>query len=354
MAKIGVIGAGVMGVVGATLLQERGHNVTIVTSQKPEDTLSQRVPPAIILPSVAHWTEQQLESGGMKKIHQWEKASIEVFSAQAMKPGNWVTGCDAVMLFDEHQGDEPYWRDDYPRFDPQPQELPGGFEFGWSFSTYIVNPRGWLGNLLSSFQENGGKLVMHEVSALPPKGLEFDAWLACPGMGALNLFRDEHPDQIFGRRGQLMEVQAPDVPKPVATRAVIQSPARPDVVRGDRFAYIVPIHDDNGDFGTGRFILGGTLDPVNNEELSALLEPSMAVASEIFEKCVKLVPQLSTAQVLGHRVGVRPCRKDGIRIERYTPSTKVPIIAAYGSATDGFSQHRCMADAVKLVEQALL
>lgn len=129
---------------------------------------------------------------------------------------------------------------------------------------------------------------------------------------------------------------------------------RKSVSKHFRFEYVVPVHDEAGSFDTGRFILGGTLEPItSDQELLSVQKPKMSVASQIFEGCRKLLPELTAANVVGHRVGIRPCREEGIRIERDRRFPDLPVIAAYGAASDGFSLHQCMTDAVRLLEEAL-
>lgn len=219
MARIGVIGAGVMGVVGASELSKRGHSVTLLTSQDPRETLSQRVPPAIILPCVADWTDGEDKIERREQL-QWERLSFEHFSHQADRDGTGVSTCHAVMLFDADRGERPYWRDYYKGFRrANADELPTGFEYGWSFSTY-VNTKVWLGNLIGEFINCGGQLVKHSVSKLLPEEWSFDAWLVCPGIGARQLFPED--SGVYGSRGQLVEVELNDVT--IRRRALIHAP----------------------------------------------------------------------------------------------------------------------------------
>jgi glycine/D-amino acid oxidase-like deaminating enzyme len=135
--------------------------------------------------------------------------------------------------------------------------------------------------------------------------------------------------------------------------ALIHAPEIVEFRNPHQFEYIVPIHDAQGRFGTGRFILGGTIEPASDSELFLEQTPDEKVGQEILDKCARIVPSLRFARITGQRVGIRPCRSGGIRIERESRFSDLPIIAAYGAGSDGISLHGCMLDAVQLVESAL-
>jgi D-amino-acid oxidase len=354
-ARIGVIGAGVMGTVGASELSNLGHEVTIFTYQQPEETLSQRVLPAIVLPCVAAWTDdrEQIATRGLEKILQWEERSLVRFREQSDREDSAVSSCKTTMLFDRDVGEHPYWRDQYPDFHrANPGEMPDGFKHGWSFVAYVIDTKRWLGNILRQITGAGGhiEVLSSPFLSLLPDNRHFDGWLVCPGIGSRQLFPEDQ--EIYGSRGQLVEVQL-DALTGSYTRALIHAPESVEFQNLHTFEYIIPIHDDRGRFATGRFVLGGTMEPVNDTELLLEQTPDTVVSEAIVDKCVKIMPQLSRASVLRKRVGIRPCRKNGIRIERDERFPKIPVIVAYGTGSDGFSLHECMRDAVDLLVSAI-
>jgi D-amino-acid oxidase len=133
----------------------------------------------------------------------------------------------------------------------------------------------------------GGEIARREVGSLDEPLAEVGVVVNCAGLGARQLVGD---DQVYPVRGQIVRVE----PLPV-DRILLDE----DEERG--LTYIVPRSAD--------CILGGTAE-LNNWSL----EPDMATAQAIIERCARLVPEVREARVLGHMVGLRPGR-DAVRLE---------------------------------------
>ncbi|KAF3807318.1 D-amino-acid oxidase [Colletotrichum gloeosporioides] len=104
----------------------------------------------------------------------------------------------------------------------------------------------------------------------------------------------------------------------------------------------------------GGTVLGGTYDKGNWSQ-----EPDMNIAKRIIKRCVALSPQLANekgvegVEIIGHGVGLRPWRKDGIRLETdFDFSTKETLVVHnYGHAGWGYQgSYGCAEYVVELVE----
>jgi D-amino-acid oxidase len=94
-------------------------------------------------------------------------------------------------------------------------------------------------------------------------------------------------------------------------------------------------------------ILGGTA-----EDGEWSTEPDPRTAAAILERCAALEPRLAEAEVLEHKVGLRPGRKE-IRLEREDVAHGPPRIHNYGHGGSGVTlSWGCAEETLRLVSQA--
>ncbi len=102
--------------------------------------------------------------------------------------------------------------------------------------------------------------------------------------------------------------------------------------------YVVPRSKD--------CILGGTAD-----EDAWDTEPDPATAAEILRRCSRLEPRLVDAEILEHKVGLRPGRPE-VRLD-IEETGAVPVVHNYGHGGSGVTlSWGCAEEAVKLVQNA--
>ena len=137
----------------------------------------------------------------------------------------------------------------------------------------------------------------------------------CAGVGARELANDA---EVEPHRGQLLVVDKLDLPG--------------TLVHESGLAYAIPRAND--------CILGGT------NEVSDSLEPSADDTAKILAACREHLG--ITASVRGVRVGLRPFRRGGIRLER-----EGRVIHNYGHGGSGFTVSWGCAEAVAAIVDAL-
>lgn len=271
-----VIGCGVSGLTSGVLLLEAGFQVTIWARDLPPNTTS-NVAAAIWHPFRAY---------PIDRVTAWSARSQEVFLQLAGVPETGIYMTETLELA-RHPVPDPFWRDSAPVFRRAVgDDLPPGFVDGFIFETPVIEMGIYLGYLVERFRNAGGEIVQREVGSLEEALGEAQLVVNCTGLGSRALLGDEH---LYPVRGQILRVS----PLPGKRGYLDQE--------GEDVTYIIPRSND--------CILGGT-----TQEGNWSLEPDMATAADIVERCALLVPAVREARVLEHKVGLRPGR-DAVRLE---------------------------------------
>jgi D-amino-acid oxidase len=292
-----IIGCGVSGLSCGIRLLEAGYRARIVARELPPRTTS-NVAAAIWYPYRAF---------PLERVGAWGAQTFAELTRLAAAPGNGVMMTSGIEIFPDPVGD-PWWRASVAEFRrARPDELPEGYADGYVFEVPIIEMPIYLGYLMRRFQALGGSI---EVRALvsPDEALAAsDLVINCTGLGARELVGD---DTMFAVRGQVVRVAQ------VGVERFWLDDYGP---RG--LTYIVPRSND--------IILGGT-----DQEHDERLEPDPATAEAILERCAMLEPRLRDAQVLEHRVGLRPGRP-AVRLEAERPAAGKLLVHNYGHGGAG-------------------
>jgi D-amino-acid oxidase len=272
-----VIGAGVSGLSSAIRLLEAGHRVRIVARDLPHTTTS-AVAAAVWYPYRVYPEELVLH---------WSAVTCRELMALAEDSQAGVIVREGIELFPEPVPD-PWWRDATPSFRrATPSELPQRHRDGFVFTAPVVEMPRYLGYLLARFERLGGALEQRAVASIDELPPTYDAVVNCAGLGARELLGDGELRPI---RGQIIRVAQVGV-----TRFTFDDYGPGGVT------YVVPRSRD--------IVLGGTAD-----EGDEPLAPNPTTADAILARCIALEPRLREAEILEHRVGLRPGRSS-VRLE---------------------------------------
>lgn len=276
-----VVGGGVVGLTAAIRLAERGRRVRVWSRDEVTATTS-AVAGALWWP---YRIEPEAAVGG------WALASLRVYEELATEPDatgvRWVPGVHAGTPSEELGG----WAAGVPGLRPMaPEEVPGPYGTGIAARLPLVDMPVHLAWLRGRLEALGGvfeRRVVADLGEAVATGAR--AVVNCTGLGARELVAD---DRMRAVRGQLVLVENPGVDSWFA----VSGDASADPV------YFFP--------QPGRLVLGGTA-----EESDERLSPDPATAEAIIARCARVRPEIAGARVLGHRVGLRPTRVGGVRLE---------------------------------------
>jgi D-amino-acid oxidase len=271
--RVVVVGAGVVGLSCALRLLEAGHRVDVLARDLPLETTSS-VAAAIWYPYLALPQD---------KVTAWGKAAYAEFTRQAEQ------GVDSVVM---RRGTEllksttpdPWWIDAVPALDRVEPRAP--YADGWSFVTPVIDMPRYLGWLSERVLDAGGSITRMALARLPEGPLVVN----CSGLGSRALAGDTSTHPV---RGQVVVVEQFGLDEWWLAE---EGPA------GDVPTYVIPRTDD--------VVLGGTDDDGDWSRT-----PVPRVADDILARATALVPEVASARVIRHQVGLRPARPE-VRLER--------------------------------------
>jgi D-amino-acid oxidase len=289
----------VIGLTSAISLREAGVDARIVTAELPQATTSS-VAAAIWYPYKAYPEDRVLS---------WGRRTYEVFEELFTLPESGVLMREGVEIWHQKVPD-PWWAKAVPHVRRcNEDELPPGYLDGHVFVAPIVEMPVYLSYLMGRFAASGGTVQQRTLSSLEEVAGDAGVIVNCVGLGARDLVGDVAMQPI---RGQIVRVRNPGL-----ERFVLDE----DNPEGD--TYIVPRSYD--------CILGGTA-----EEGEWDLEPDPHTAEDILRRCSRIVPRLAEAEILEHKVGLRPGRP-AVRLEKVEGPNNTPLIHNYGHGGSGIT-----------------
>jgi D-amino-acid oxidase len=306
-----VIGAGVSGLTTAIGLAEAGARVTVWTAEPTSQTTS--------MAAGAMWGPYLVQP--LDRVNAWSEHTLAVLKdlANDVHTGvRLVSGIEAAR----EPVDAPAWGGQLDGFRMcEPHELPPNFSTGWRYTAPLVEMPTYLDYLRQRLTNSGGVIQMRRVSNLDEATREADTVVNCTGIGARDLAKDK---DLFPIRGQLVVVKNPGLHEFFSE----DTGASPDLTHW--YPY-----DDT-------LVLGGTAQPDDWNR-----ESDPAVAAAIIRRCSEIEPRLADAEVLAHRVGLRPTR-GSVRVEDES-TAGARIIHNYGHGGAGVTlSWGCAADVVEL------
>lgn len=302
-----VVGAGVIGLSCATRLLEAGYDVDVLARELPVETTSS-VAAAIWYPYLARPRE---------RVTAWSDVTYREFRHLATEePESGVSMRWGVELLHE-PASPPSWYDAVRGFEHV--DPPDGFHGAWRFQTPVVDMSRYLPWLAKRFERAGGRITRMALSALPNRA---PLVVNCCGLAARSLVPDMSLTPV---RGQVVYLSQVGVEEWLLEES---DHARP--------TYVVPRTND--------IVVGGT-----SQEGDWNRRPDPVAAEQMLQRARRLVPALAGAEVLGHRVGLRPVRPT-VRLETERTGDGSPVVHCYGHGGAGVTLSWGCADEVR--EQA--
>ncbi|MFB6842506.1 NAD(P)/FAD-dependent oxidoreductase [Streptomyces sp. NPDC056361] len=275
-----VVGGGVIGLTTAVTLVERGLRVRVWSRDDVTATTS-AVAGALWWP---YRIEPAAEAGA------WALDSLRVYGELAADPERtgvrWVPGVHADTALDGLGS----WAKEVPGLRRlAPEEVPGPYAAGLAARLPLIDMPVHLRWLRHRFEAAGGVFERRAVAGFEEAATRARVVVDCTGAAARELVPDAGLRPV---RGQLVLVENPGI-EGWFTAADAGS-------RETTYFFPQP----------GRLVLGGTA-----EEGDERLAPDPATAAGIVARCARVRPEIAGARVIGHRVGLRPARVGGVRIE---------------------------------------
>jgi D-amino-acid oxidase len=290
MARVLVVGAGVVGLSCAVRLLEDGHAVDVLARDLPLETTS-AVAAALWYPFRAYPYE---------RVTSWSARSYSELGRLAELEDTGVRMLHG-MEYHRRATADPWWRDAVPTL-TRVRALGPPYVDGWSFVAPVVEMPVYLRWLTTRLQGLGGTLTRMALNALPQHA---DVVVNASGLGARLLADDPAVQPV---RGQVVYVEQVGLDRWTLDGAVP--------------IYVVPRSKD--------IVVGGT-----DDEGDWSRTPDPDTAKLILERAVELVPELARARVLGHRVGLRPVRPAvRLEVEERSPAR---IVHCYGHGGAGLT-----------------
>lgn len=261
--RISVVGGGVIGLTCAYRLAEAGHDVTVITAAKPEETTS-AVAGGVIYPPFA---------GGSDRVDRWTATSVEEYRSLDAPGIRMVRG----RILQPPSTPIPSWAFAMPELDHEEGVL--------SFTTAVIDTPVYLAWLAERVAASGVRTEYRTVASLDE--LDADRVVNAAGLGGGRLAGDA---TVVPVGGQVVHLADPGLTEWVVDEV---SPV---------LSYVIP---------HGRHVVcGGTQEPGRDD-----VEPDPGVTADIVRRCRELVPALADAAVLRSKVGLRPFRPE-IRLDR--------------------------------------
>jgi D-amino-acid oxidase len=313
-----VIGAGVIGLTTATLLAEAGVSVSVHAAELPLQTTS--------VAAGAVWGAHLV--GADERVPRWAATTLEALHELTAHP--FVHVAAGMTATRDADAEPPDFAAAGSLSACPAADVPPGYKSAWRLSAPLVAMPDYLEYLYERYLRAGGAPITQAsyptlADAATAGGAR--VLVNCAGAAAHGLVPD---GALIPVRGQAVVVRNPGI----SEFFVGTGPGQDDLT------YFFP-HGD-------RVVLGGTEQPGNWSR-----EPDPATAERIVAACAAIEPSFGTAQVVAHRVGLRPFRPH-VRLEAQVLADGTTVVHNYGHGGSGVTlAWGCAQDAAALALAAL-
>jgi D-amino-acid oxidase len=295
--RVAVVGAGVSGLTCAVLFAENGFEVSVFADEIGDLTNSAA--------AAAIWYPYDVGPGAT--VVPWALISYGRFLELARDSRAGVSLTELRVFSRLGPIAPPEWARPFATRGLAGGEIPSVFQSGFTIRVPRIETGKYLKYLAARSTDGGGAITGGmRVDKLEEIGPEYDLILNCAGIGARELTPDA---EMEPHRGQVALVQKFDLPYAV----VCDDPP---------LMYAIPRAED--------CVFGGT------NEISDDRQPDAAATARIIAECERVLGS-SNSTLLRERVGLRPCRRTGVRVEADKLINGRSVIHNYGHGGSGFT-----------------
>ena len=298
--RIAIIGAGVSGLTCGVVFAEHGYRTAIFAKEVGQQTTSSV--------AAAVWFPYHVEPA--ERVIPLALETYQVLLDLARFPKSGVSIIESRQFLRTDEIEIPDWAIPLGA-SVIPSEVEGSlesFKSGFSLRVPLMDTTIYLDYLTARFHKADGEIRANvRFEKLEDVDAKFDIVINCAGIGARELVRDA---DLEPHRGQVAIV-----PK-------IEGLACAVVCDDAPLMYAIPRAND--------CVFGGTND------LSDNLAADSATTQRIVAECSRAL-NIDKPRVLAERVGLRPFRKSGVRLERDRLRDGRTVIHNYGHGGAGFT-----------------
>jgi D-amino-acid oxidase len=307
LRPVTVIGAGVSGLTCALLFAERGYRTTILAAEATRRTTSAA--------AAAIWFPYDAEPAD--RVIRWSLETLDVLRELAREKQSGVAFVELRVFARTGAIAIPEWAIPLGARPLVSANVPDAvFSSGYAVDVPVVDTTIYLDYLAQRFVRSGGEFAksshLRRLEDIPDQQ---QLIVNCSGVGARQLASDE---EVEPHRGQVVLTAKLDLPYAI----VCDDPP---------LMYAIPRTND--------CVLGGTNDVADD------LAPVASDTERILRDAARALGSPSL-QPIAERVGLRPYRRSGIRLEAGTLVDGRTVIHNYGHGGSGFTLSWGCANAV--------
>jgi D-amino-acid oxidase len=294
--RVAIVGAGVSGLTSAIVFAESGFATSILAEQIGDRTDSAA--------AAAMWFPY--DAGPSDQTIGWALTTYRALIDLARDPQSGVSIIELRTFSRAGEIAIPEWAAPLGARRLH-SEIPAAFASGFALDVPVMDTTRYLNYLEHRFRGAGGEIQANRwLSSLDEVDPPFELVVNCTGIGARTLVPDS---DLEPHRGQVAVVGKLDLPC-----AVVSDDAP--------LMYAIPRGND--------CVFGGT----NEVSDDRSIDPS--TTARIVAECSRIL-QIEKPAVLRERVGLRPFRRSGVRLERAQLPDGRPVIHNYGHGGSGFT-----------------
>jgi D-amino-acid oxidase len=296
--RVAIVGAGVSGLTCGVLFAEHGYRTAIFAEETAQRTTSAA--------AAAVWFPY--DAGPADAVIGWALETYKLLVDLARERGTGVSIIELRQFSRTGETQIPHWAIRLGARQINRDEVLPAFTHGFMMNVPLMDTTIYLDYLAKRFLAAGGEINGNvRFEKLEDVSPAFDLVINCAGIGARELVQDI---DLEPHRGQVTIVQKIHY---LSCAIVCDDPP---------LMYAIPRAND--------CVFGGT------NEINDNLDADPIATARILDECSRVL-KIDNPTVLVERVGLRPFRKSGVRLERGRLRDDRMVIHNYGHGGSGFT-----------------